>query len=29
MDPDEIALAVDPLLQDLLPVGFRFLGSVQ
>jgi hypothetical protein len=29
MDPDEIALAVGPLLQDLLPVGFRFLGSVQ
>ena len=29
MDPDEIAFAVGPLLQDLLPVGFRFLGSVQ
>ena len=26
MDPDEIALAVDPLFQDLLPIRFRFLG---
>lgn len=29
MDPDEIALAVDPLFQDLLPIGFGFLGSDQ
>lgn len=26
MDPDEIALAVGPLLQNLLAEGFRFLG---
>src|SRR5215831_1116311 len=29
MDPDEIALAIGPLLQNLLPVRFRFLGPVQ
>ncbi len=29
MDPDEIALAVGPLLQNLLPEGFRFLESEQ
>ena len=29
MDPDEIALAVDPQFQDLLPIGFGFLGSDQ
>ena len=29
MDPDEIALAVGPLLQNLLAEGFRFLGSVE
>ena len=29
MDPDEIALAVDPLVQNLLPVRLRFLRPVQ
>ncbi len=29
MDPDEIALAVGPFLQNLLAEGFRFLGSEQ
>ena len=29
MDPDEIALAVGPLLQNLLAEGIRFLGPVQ
>ena len=29
MDPDEIPLAIGQLLQDLLPVGFGFLGTDQ